>query len=54
MIIFEKEYYAETLVDVQEDLFYEINKLVREDKLGLDENHQLQGAYLVQMVYKND
>ena len=54
MILFNREYDDENLVDLQEDLFSEINRLVSEGSLEQDEEGFITGKYIVQVVYKND
>lgn len=54
MIIMEKEYCEDSLLDLQEDVFTVINELVQ--KGSIDENNEgfTEGRYTVQIVYKED
>lgn len=54
MIVFEKEYNDESLRDLQEDLYTQVNKLVDEGKLEQDENFFIGGTYIVQVVWKDE
>lgn len=54
MIIFEKEYYDESLSDLQEDLYTQVNKLVDDGTLEQDENFFTGGKYIVQVVWKDE
>ena len=54
MIIFEKEYDDESLIDLQEDVYNLIIKLIDNGTLEQGEDFFVPGKYLVQVVYKND